>query len=160
NLELIWYPPGKGDPRWQDARGRLFLGIDHTAIGVADTDRSVAFYRDLLGMEVKGGSLNEGIEQERLSGVPGARVRITGLRGAGGAGGAGPGGAAPAGPPPPAGGPPGPPPPGREAAWWGEWVVVGAARGGGAARLRAAGAPFLAADVVRDPDGHAVKLVQ
>src|SRR5262249_38002049 len=86
NLELIWYPPGKGDPRWQDARGRLFLGIDHTAIGVADTDRSVAFYRDLLGMEVKGGSLNEGIEQERLSGVPGARVRITGLRGAGGPG--------------------------------------------------------------------------
>ncbi|HKA89335.1 MAG TPA: VOC family protein, partial [Haliangiales bacterium] len=154
NLELIWYPPGKGDPRWQDARGRLFLGIDHTAIGVADTDRSVAFYRDLLGMEVKGGSLNEGIEQERLSGVPGARVRITGLRGAGGPGVelleylA------------PAGGRPAPADTRPDDAWYWEIVVVLADRDGAVARLRAAGAPFLAADVVRDPDGHAVKLVQ
>lgn len=81
NLELIWYPPDKGDPRWQ-ARppGRLFLGIDHTAIAVADTERSLAFWRDGLGLRVAGESENAGSAQEHLNGVPGARVRITGLR--------------------------------------------------------------------------------
>src|SRR5262249_25648805 len=44
SLELIWYPSGKGDPRWQAPDGRLFLGIDHTAIAVADTERSLRFY--------------------------------------------------------------------------------------------------------------------
>src|SRR6266568_6274200 len=29
NLELIWFPEGKGAPRWQ-SKNRLFLGIDHT----------------------------------------------------------------------------------------------------------------------------------
>ena len=87
NLELIWYPPGKGDPRWQ-ARptGRLFLGIDHTAIAVGDTARSLAFYRDALGLRVAGESENAGTEQEHLNGVFASRVRITGLRAAAGPG--------------------------------------------------------------------------
>lgn len=79
-LELIWYPPGKGRPRWQE-RNRLFLGIDHTAIGVADTSRSRAFYEDLLGFEKAGESLNQGPEQAALSGVQGAQVAITGFAG-------------------------------------------------------------------------------
>jgi catechol 2,3-dioxygenase-like lactoylglutathione lyase family enzyme len=78
-LELISFPPGKGQARWQD-RGRLFLGIDHTAIAASDTDASLTFYRDGLGLVVAGESLNSGVEQEALSGVPGARVRITALR--------------------------------------------------------------------------------
>jgi catechol 2,3-dioxygenase-like lactoylglutathione lyase family enzyme len=78
-LELIHFPAGKGDQRWQDAGGRLFLGIDHTAIGVRATDKSLAFYRDLLGFTVVGESLNVGAEQAHLTGVDGARVRITGL---------------------------------------------------------------------------------
>ena len=73
------FPRGKGDPRWQD-RDRLFLGIDHSAIAVRDTDASLAFYRDRLGLRVAGTSENWGVEQERLSAVPGARVRITSLR--------------------------------------------------------------------------------
>jgi catechol 2,3-dioxygenase-like lactoylglutathione lyase family enzyme len=79
-LELIWFPKGKGDPRWQQPTTRLFLGIDHTAIGVSDTPASLAFYRDLLGLRVAGTSENYGIEQERLNAVFGARVDITGLR--------------------------------------------------------------------------------
>lgn len=79
-LELIEYPKGKGDPRWQRAQGRLFLGIDHTAIAVADTERSLAWYRDQLGLRVAGTSENYGIEQERLNAVFGARLRITALR--------------------------------------------------------------------------------
>jgi len=78
-LELIQFPPGKGDPRWQD-KDRLFLGIDHSAIAVRDTDASLAFYRDRLGLRVAGTSENWGVEQERLSAVPGAHVRITSLR--------------------------------------------------------------------------------
>lgn len=99
-LEIIWFPPGKGDPKWQqlaeaavleagapaatgrrDAGGpRLFLGIDHTAIVVSDTDRSLAFYRDTLGLKVAGGAENYGVEQEHLNQVFGARLRITALR--------------------------------------------------------------------------------
>ena len=97
-LEIIWFPPGKGDPKWQrsrrgdEAEGTenesaslrrrlpLFLGIDHTAIVVSDTDRSLSFYRDLLGLSVAGESENYGVEQEHLNQVFGARLRITGLR--------------------------------------------------------------------------------
>jgi aquaporin Z len=78
-LELIQYPPRVGEPRWQDMKGRLFLGIDHTAIVVTDTERSRAFYRDELGLARVGESFNSGPEQEALSGVPGARVRVTSM---------------------------------------------------------------------------------
>lgn len=80
NLEIIYIPPGKGDPRWQRGSGRLFVGIDHTAIVVAGTVNSLKYYRDLLGLKVVGESMNHGIEQERLNNVSGARLRITGLR--------------------------------------------------------------------------------
>ena len=84
-LELIQFPRGKGDPRWQD-RHRLFLGIDHSVIAVRDTDASLAFYCDRLGLHVAGTSENWGVEQERLSAVPGAHVRITSLRAGSGPG--------------------------------------------------------------------------
>ena len=84
-LEIIFFPPGKGDPKWQHAGTSrsptsLFLGIDHTAIVVSDTDKSLAFYRDLLGLRVAGESENYGVEQEHLNQVFGARLHITGLR--------------------------------------------------------------------------------
>jgi catechol 2,3-dioxygenase-like lactoylglutathione lyase family enzyme len=80
NLELIYFPAGKGDPRWQQKTDALFLGIDHTAIAVADAEASLRFYRDTLGLRVAGESENYGPEQEHLNHVFGARVRITGLR--------------------------------------------------------------------------------
>jgi catechol 2,3-dioxygenase-like lactoylglutathione lyase family enzyme len=82
NLEIIYFPPGKGDPRWHhtEKTDALFLGIDHTAIAVADTEASLRFYRDRLGLRVVGESLNHGPEQEHLNHVFGARVRITSLR--------------------------------------------------------------------------------
>ncbi|MFI5316965.1 MAG: VOC family protein [Myxococcota bacterium] len=86
NLELIWFPEGKGAPRWQEPSESLFLGIDHTAIAVSDTARSVSFYRDRLGLRVGGESENSGIEQERLNAVFASRVHITGLRAAAGPG--------------------------------------------------------------------------
>lgn len=78
-LEILEFPADKGDSRWH-RRDRLFLGIDHTAIVVASTERSLAFYRDLLGFRVAGESRNMGTEQEHLNNVEGARLLITGLR--------------------------------------------------------------------------------
>jgi catechol 2,3-dioxygenase-like lactoylglutathione lyase family enzyme len=80
NLEIIYFPPDKGDRRWQNANGRLFLGIDHTAIVVAETHASLKFYRDSLGLKLAGESMNHGTEQEHLNNVEGARLRISGLR--------------------------------------------------------------------------------
>jgi catechol 2,3-dioxygenase-like lactoylglutathione lyase family enzyme len=85
-LEVISFPSGKGDPRWQQPAEALFLGIDHTAIVVADTEESLRFYRDTLGLRVAGESENHGTEQEHLNNVFGARLRITGLRAASGPG--------------------------------------------------------------------------
>lgn len=89
-LEILQFPAGKGDSKWQRPDGRLFLGIDHTAIVVGDTQASLAFYRDLLGLRLAGESMNYGPEQERLNAVFGARLRISGLRAGSGAG-SGPG---------------------------------------------------------------------
>ncbi len=79
-LEIIFFPPGRGNPKWQHAGTNVFLGIDHTAIVVSDTDKSLGFYRDLLGLNVAGESENHGVEQEHLNQVFGARLHITGLR--------------------------------------------------------------------------------
>lgn len=89
-LEILQFPADKGNPKWQQLAAahpdRLFLGIDHTAIVVGDTEASLKFYRDVLGLQVAGESENYGIEQERLNNVFGARLRITGLRAAAGPG--------------------------------------------------------------------------
>jgi catechol 2,3-dioxygenase-like lactoylglutathione lyase family enzyme len=79
-LELIWFPPGQGRLVWQQpASGCPFLGIDHSALSVQATSRSVAFYRG-LGLTLSSRSFNHGPAQERLDGLARARVRVTGLR--------------------------------------------------------------------------------
>jgi catechol 2,3-dioxygenase-like lactoylglutathione lyase family enzyme len=85
-VEVLQFPPDKGLEKWHRSTNRLFLGIDHTAIVVWDTDASIKFYRDLLGMHVAGESENYGTEQEHLNNVFGAHLRITALRGATGPG--------------------------------------------------------------------------
>jgi catechol 2,3-dioxygenase-like lactoylglutathione lyase family enzyme len=79
-LEILQFPPDKGSAKWHLASDKLFLGIDHTAIVVADTDSCLRFYRDLLGMHVVGESENYGTEQAHLNNVFGAHLRITSLR--------------------------------------------------------------------------------
>jgi catechol 2,3-dioxygenase-like lactoylglutathione lyase family enzyme len=80
-LELIAFPPDHVPPRWREAphRDGACLGIDHSAIVVSDTAPSVAFYQQVLGFSVVGGSLNRGQEQEQLDAVPGAVVEVTAL---------------------------------------------------------------------------------
>lgn len=80
NLELIHYPAGKGNPKWQDySASTLFLGIDHTAIGIDQTQASLDYYTRILDLQVGGNSENYGTEQEHLNQVFGARLLITGL---------------------------------------------------------------------------------
>lgn len=95
NLELLWFPDGKGNPKWHQSfspthpgaaetaplpDSNIFLGIDHTAMTVHSTENSITFYRDLLGLTVAGGSFNIGTEQEHLDSLSGARVRVTGMK--------------------------------------------------------------------------------
>ncbi len=79
NLELLWFPPDKGNPVWKRPGSDLFMGIDHTAMTVRSTESSAKFYRDLLGMTIAGGTLNMGTTQQYLDSLPGARTRVTGL---------------------------------------------------------------------------------
>ena len=86
NLEVIYFPPGKGDPRWQEKTDKLFLGVDHTAIGISNTEVSLKFYLDLIGLRKVGESENFGTEQEHLNQVFGAHLLITAMRPASGPG--------------------------------------------------------------------------
>jgi len=78
-LELLGFPAGSAPPRWR-ARGGAepCLGIDHSAISVTDTARSVAFY-EKLGLTVAARSLNRGPEQAKLDGLISPVVEVTAL---------------------------------------------------------------------------------
>lgn len=78
NIEIIYFPPGKGNPKWQIDTDQIFLGIDHTAIGISDTPNQQAIY-EMLGLKLAGKSENYGPEQEHLNQVFGARLEISGL---------------------------------------------------------------------------------
>ncbi len=167
-LEILEFPPGKGDPKWHRPTSRLFLGIDHTAIVVADTEASLRFYRDVLGFRMAGESENHGTEQEHLNNVFGARLRITALR-------------APAGPGielleylAPRDGRPMPADSRANDLWHWQTKLVSAEISASASALRTQKAWFVSPGVValpdsklgfsrgvlvRDPDGHPMQLV-
>lgn len=78
-LELIQFPVGSGDPLWQQ-KSRVFLGIDHSAIDVADIEGSVDFYTRLLGFAVASRTLNRGPAQQRLDRQCGDLVDVVALQ--------------------------------------------------------------------------------
>lgn len=78
NLELIEFPPDKIEPKWQQTEG-MFLGIDHTAIVVADAEASLPLYRDCLGLKLALQAENYGTEYEHISGLFGSRVQVNSL---------------------------------------------------------------------------------
>ncbi len=79
-LELIWFPPQRGRAVWHEAAADgPFLGIDHSALAVSSTSRSLAFYRK-LGFTPDERSWNHGEPQSALDGLLDARARVIGLR--------------------------------------------------------------------------------
>jgi len=78
-LELSQFPPGVGSPRWQGG-GVACLGVDHSAIGVADLARSEAFYAGQLGLDANFRTTNRGPEQDRLDGLHSDGVGIVALQ--------------------------------------------------------------------------------
>jgi catechol 2,3-dioxygenase-like lactoylglutathione lyase family enzyme len=77
-LELLRFPDDARPPAWSDSRPGTFLGIDHSAITVANTARSVVFYQE-LGFIVLSRQVNRGPEQGRLDDLNGAVVEVTSL---------------------------------------------------------------------------------
>ncbi|HXS27694.1 MAG TPA: VOC family protein [Steroidobacteraceae bacterium] len=85
-LELLEFPPESVPPLWrarieraQLANANPFLGIDHSAIVVASTARSLEFYERRLGFARIGGSFNRGTEQANLDALREPEVEVTAL---------------------------------------------------------------------------------
>ena len=77
-LELLQFPPGRTPAAWRGRRkleGQIGLGIDHSAISVADADASADFYRS-LGLSAGDPTLNQGPAQQRLDGLPDVEVMV------------------------------------------------------------------------------------
>jgi catechol 2,3-dioxygenase-like lactoylglutathione lyase family enzyme len=173
DLELIYFPAGKGDPSWQKSANKLFLGLSHTAMTVDSTEKSVAFYRDVLGMDVGGVTFNTGATQEVLDDLFNDTCLVTPML--------------PVAAPPhiefldyrtPPGGRPMPVDTKANDLWHWQTTLVTKDIRAVTDRLRKAGAQFITPDVVsipqesqaklgfkkavmvRDPTGHAIRLVE
>jgi catechol 2,3-dioxygenase-like lactoylglutathione lyase family enzyme len=173
DLELIYFPPGKGSAFWQKPTNRLFLGLDHTAMTVGSTEKGVTFYREVLGFEVGGVTLNTGMTQAVLDNLFNDTCLVTAMM--------------PAAAPPhiefleyktPPGGRPMPAGTKSNDLWHWQTTLVTKDIDAAADRLRRAGAQFITPDVVvipqearaqlgfrravmvRDPNGHAIRLIE
>ena len=75
-LELLQFPASRMPARWQHVQAYgPFLGIDHSAISVADSARSVAFYEE-LGFTVSNRSVNDDPAQARLDALDHPAVEV------------------------------------------------------------------------------------
>jgi catechol 2,3-dioxygenase-like lactoylglutathione lyase family enzyme len=173
DLELIYFPPGKGDPSWQKPANKLFLGLDHTAMTVNSTEKGATFYRDVLGLDVGGVTLNTGTTQDVLDDLFNDTCLVTEMM--------------PVSAPPhiefldyktPPGGRPMPVDTKANDLWHWQTTLVTKDIQAVADRLRKAGAQFITSDVVaipqeaqaqlgfkkavmvRDPNGHAIRLIE
>jgi catechol 2,3-dioxygenase-like lactoylglutathione lyase family enzyme len=75
-LELLQFQAGAGPACWQRRSalpGQIGLGIDHSAVSVADVEASAAFYT-ALGLKTGDQTFNHGPEQQHLDGL--ARVEV------------------------------------------------------------------------------------
>jgi catechol 2,3-dioxygenase-like lactoylglutathione lyase family enzyme len=173
DLELIYFPPGMGDPSWQNPANTLFLGLDHTAMTVDSTEKGVTFYRDVLGFDVGGVTFNSGTTQEVLDDLFNDTCLVTPM--------------VPASAPPhiefldyktPPGGRPMPLDTKANDLWHWQTTLVTRDIQAVTERLRKAGAQFITPDIVvipqeaqaqlgfkkalmvRDPTGHAIRLIE
>ena len=173
DLELLYFPPGKGESAWQKPTNKLFLDLSHTAMTVGGTEKEIAFYRDLLGLEVDGVTFNSGETQEVLDDLFNDTCLVTGM--------------APVSAPPhiefldyktPPGGRRMPADTKANDLWYWQTTLVTKDVQAIRDRLREGGVQFVSPDVVsipreaqdqlgfrkalivRDPDGHAIRLIE
>ncbi len=83
---MIQFPPDKADQKWLKDTEQLFLGIDHSAVGVKDAEASFGLYRDRLNLELMLQAENYGNEFEHITGVFGSRVQVNSMKGDAGIG--------------------------------------------------------------------------
>jgi catechol 2,3-dioxygenase-like lactoylglutathione lyase family enzyme len=76
-LEFLQFPDDSVPTCWSENK-QLFLGIDHTAITIANTEKAARFYAN-LGFSIVKGQVNEGLEQQRLDDVTAPSVEVTAL---------------------------------------------------------------------------------
>jgi catechol 2,3-dioxygenase-like lactoylglutathione lyase family enzyme len=80
-LELLEFPPEATPEAWRrQGRSDVVLGIDHTALAVADTTRSIDFFRSSFGLTAATQTENVGAEQSRLDAIGGDRVTVSTLK--------------------------------------------------------------------------------
>ena len=80
-VELIEFPLGTGAPKWRgQGASRITMGCDHSAISVADVERSVTFYTRLLGLREASRRFNRSVEQDRLDGLHEVAVDVIALQ--------------------------------------------------------------------------------
>ncbi len=79
-LELLEFHAESTPAAWRrQGRSDVFLGIDHTALAVADTKRSIDFFQSSFGLTPAMQTENVSAEQSRLDAVPDARVTVSTL---------------------------------------------------------------------------------
>ena len=86
NLELLALPADKAPEKWSQSTDKMFLGIDHTAIGVKSASASFGLYKDYLNLELAGDVENYGTEFEHVTGVFGSKIHVNTLEGKAGLG--------------------------------------------------------------------------
>jgi catechol 2,3-dioxygenase-like lactoylglutathione lyase family enzyme len=79
-LELIAFPKALAPSEWRTAgTAGPFLGVDHTAIGVRDSNVSARFFTSVFGFSVGPRTENRGPEQAELDDVDDVHVSVTQL---------------------------------------------------------------------------------
>lgn len=78
-LEFLSFPKAAMPAQWRERQtNKVCLGIDHSAISVSDTARSISFYEN-LGFATSSRSENCGEEQERLDDIAAVNVEVSAL---------------------------------------------------------------------------------
>ena len=81
-LEFLEFPQDNTPTAWRGRHplpGQIGLGIDHSAISVADARVSAGYYR-ALGLQIGDRTLNEGPEQQRLDDLPDVMVEVVPMK--------------------------------------------------------------------------------
>ena len=61
-------------------KSKMITAVNHTSFTVSDVERSVAFYKDLLGMELLSLAERDPAFSQKVTGIPGAHLKVAYLK--------------------------------------------------------------------------------